>query len=247
MLSNYTIPKWLTLVNLHCDKSVKKYRLTFFYGAWLCIIMSIMAAWANEGKRIAVTKKQAASELYSFLGCAVRILAAVTLVFVFAVRLVSVSGSSMYPTLYHGDLLVLESSVLAGDVKAGDIVVMTVPYFENEPIVKRVIATEGQTVDIDFDRGIVYVDGRALDEPYVNEPTYRSFAELGMGLDYPVTVTEGHLFVMGDNRNASDDSRFAPVGLVDVRNVLGKVLLVAWPGSGEGAQQREFSRIGGIA
>lgn len=192
-------------------------------------------------------QQRTAAELYSLLGCVVQVLTVVTLVFVFAVRLVSVSGSSMYPTLYNGDLLVLESNVLCGSVEAGDIVVMTVPYFEDEPIVKRVIATEGQTVDIDFEAGIVYVDGAALDEPYINEPTHRSFQELGMGLEYPVTVTEGHLFVMGDNRNASDDSRFAPVGLVDERDVLGKVLLVALPGGGEGDQQREFGRIGGVS
>ena len=194
-----------------------------------------------------MTEQRAAAEAYSLLHSVVQILTVVTLVFVFAVRLVNVSGSSMYPTLYNGDLLILESNVLQGDVEAGDIVVMTVPYFEDAPIVKRVIATEGQTVDIDFEQGIVYVDGEALDEPYINEPTYRSFAELGMGLEYPVTVTEGHLFVMGDNRNASDDSRFAPVGLVDERDVLGKVLLIALPGSGEGEQQREWSRIGGVA
>ncbi len=194
-----------------------------------------------------MTEQRAAAEVYDLLRCVVQILAVVTLVFVFAVRLVNVSGSSMYPTLYHGDLLVLESNVLMGDVEAGDIVVMTVPYFEDDPIVKRVIATEGQTVDIDFEQGIVYVDGEALDEPYINEPTYRSFAEIGMGLEYPVTVTEGHLFVMGDNRNASDDSRFAPVGLVDERDVLGKVLLIALPGGGEGEQQRDFGRIGGVA
>lgn len=194
-----------------------------------------------------MTEQRAVAEVYDLLRCVVQILAVVTLVFVFAVRLVSVSGSSMYPTLYNGDLLILESNVLLGDVEAGDIVVMTVPYFEDDPIVKRVIATEGQTVDIDFEQGIVYVDGKALDEPYINEPTYRSFAEIGMGLEYPVTVTEGHLFVMGDNRNASDDSRFAPVGLVDERDVLGKVLLIALPGGGEGEQQRDFGRIGGVA
>lgn len=194
-----------------------------------------------------MTERRTAAEAYGLLHSVVQILAVVTLIFVFAVRLVSVSGSSMYPTLYNGDLLVLESNVLMGEVEAGDIVVMTVPYFEDDPIVKRVIATEGQTVDIDFEAGIVYVDGEALEEPYINEPTYRSFEELGMNLEYPVTVTEGHLFVMGDNRNASDDSRFAPVGLVDERNVLGKVLFVALPGSGEGDQQRDFGRIGGVA
>ena len=129
---------------------------------------------------------------------------------------------------------------------------MTVPYFEDEPIVKRVIATEGQTVDIDFEQGLVYVDGELLDEPYINEPTYLSYAESGQALEYPAVVPEGCIFVMGDNRNHSADSRFAPVGMVDQRDVLGKVLGVIVPGKDETSQypdarERDFSRIGGVS
>ena len=128
--------------------------------------------------------------------------------------------------------------------------VMNVPYFENEgPIVKRVIATGGQTVDIDFDAGEVYVDGARLDEPYTFEPTYESYGAYGVSLDYPVTVPEGSIFVMGDNRNHSADSRFAPVGCVDESCVLGKVLLIVFPGEqtdqyGSVTGKRQFSRIG---
>ena len=127
---------------------------------------------------------------------------------------------------------------------------MNVPYFESEgPIVKRVIATGGQTVDIDFDSGEVYVDGERLDEPYTFEPTYESYAAYGMSLDYPVTVPEGSIFVMGDNRNHSADSRFAPVGCMDESCVLGKVLLILFPGKqtdqyGAVIGARQFSRIG---
>ena len=86
-----------------------------------------------------------------------------------------------------------------------------------DPIVKRVIATEGQTVDIDFEEGVVYVDGVALDEPYVNSTTNEreNFTE-------PVTVPEGCVFVMGDNRNRSTDSRSAAIGCVDTRYIIGK-------------------------
>lgn len=108
-------------------------------------------------------------------------LAVITLVFVFFFRLNGVSGSSMYPTLVDKDYLVLESNFLYRDAKQGDIVVLyTPPFSENdELLVKRVIAVGGQTVDIDFNAGVVYVDGQALDEPYTFEPTYLSYAEYG--------------------------------------------------------------------
>ena len=175
-----------------------------------------------------------------------------TIIFVFAIRLVGVDGNSMYPTLHNRDYLGLLSNVLYHDIEPGDVVVMTVPHFENAPIVKRVIATEGQTVDIDFTTGSVYVDGVLQDEPYINEPTYTSYQESGQGLEYPVYVEEGHLFVMGDNRNYSADSRYAPVGLVDEQDVLGKVLGIVLPGKDPenrypDCHVRDFHRFGGIS
>ena len=162
-------------------------------------------------------------EAYLSLFDLVRMLAVITLVFVFFFRLNGVSGSSMYPTLVDKDYLVLESNFLYRDAKQGDIVVLyTPPFSENdELLVKRVIAVGGQTVDIDFNAGVVYVDGQALDEPYTFEPTYLSYAEYGKALDYPVTVPEGELFVMGDNRDRSDDSRVS-VGFVPMENLVGK-------------------------
>ena len=157
----------------------------------------------------------------------------------------------MYPTLVDKDYLVLESNFLYRNVKQSDIVVLKVDYFD-KPIVKRVIATGGQTVDIDFEQGIVYVDGVALDEDYVNEPTYKSYLEYGMGLDYPVEVPEGSVFVMGDNRNESADSRFAPVGCVPESQISGRVLLIVVPGSQTDKQGnitggRVWRRIGAVA
>ena len=166
-------------------------------------------------------------EAYLSLFDLVRMLAVITLVFVFFFRLNGVSGSSMYPTLVDKDYLVLESNFLYRDAKQGDIVVLYTPPFSDndELLVKRVIAVGGQTVDIDFNAGVVYVDGQAVDEPYTFEPTYLSYAEYGKALDYPVTVPEGELFVMGDNRNHSTDSRTTIVGMVDGRRVLGRVIL----------------------
>ena len=184
----------------------------------------------------------------------VYILAGITLVFVFFFRLVGVDGSSMYPTLVDHDYLVLESNFLYRSVHAGDIVVIDPPEEAgfSGPIVKRVIATGGQTVDIDFDAGVVYVDGEALEESYVFEPTYRSFREVGDGLDYPVTVPEGSVFVLGDNRNHSADSRYAKLGCVDESRILGRVLLRIIPGrqtneEGDVVGGRDFRRIGAVA
>lgn len=146
------------------------------------------------------------------------------IVFTFVLRPVKVVGDSMLPTLQDGNWLIISAFDLSPDY--GDIIVSTQPNKtqSGEPVIKRVIATGGQTVDIDFDRGIVYVDGKALDEPYIKDPTYRSF-----DVSFPLTVPEGYLFVMGDNRNDSLDSRTTRIGLVDVRYVLGSVKMRVMP------------------
>ena len=123
-----------------------------------------------EGKK---EKRSVLYDIYSLLHDLVYILAAITLVFVFLVRLVGVNGESMLPTLYHGDYLALQSNVIMGDLEYGDIVVARkLEFRDGEPIVKRVIATEGQAVRIDYDNNgelYVSVDGVVLDEPYINE------------------------------------------------------------------------------
>ena len=197
------------------------------------------------------TKKEKTSfeyEVYTLLHDFAWILAVVTILFVFVVRLVGVDGSSMFPTLYDHDYLLLRSNVIDHSYDRGDIVVLKVPYFEDRPIVKRVIATEGQTVDIDFTAGTVAVDGTVLEEPYTLEPTYLYYEP---GLDYPVTVDEGCVFVMGDNRNHSTDSRLADVGMVDTRYIMGTVFFRGFPGKttdiyGNVIGGRDFSRIGTV-
>ena len=184
-------------------------------------------------------------ELFTVLRDVVNMLAVVTLVFVFFFRLVSVSGSSMYPTFVDTDWLVLQSNFLYKDVKRGDIVVLSVDAPElNGPIVKRVIATGGQTVDIDFETGTLYVDGKIQVESYIFEPTY-----LNEGLSFPLTVPENSLFVRGDNRNHSLDSRSVSIGCVGTDRVLGKALFILIPGrqtneTGAVTGKRDFSRIG---
>ena len=154
--------------------------------------------------------------------------------------MVVVSGPSMDETLNDGDYLLLINNAFYNDYKRGDIIVASKDsYHDGEPIIKRVIATEGQEVDIDFNLGVVYVDGVALDEPYINTPT-----NLDEGVSFPLIVDDGHLFVMGDNRNHSKDSRSPEIGLIDRREVLGKAIFLIFPGLDSG--KREFDRIGVI-
>ena len=148
----------------------------------------------------------------------------------------------MRQTLLDGDYLLLLSNTFYKEPQRGDIVVISKKSFDNgKPIVKRVIATEGQTVDIDFTQGIVYVDGMALEEPYINSPTY-----LDEGVAFPLTVADGCIFVLGDNRGISRDSRSPDIGLIDKREVLGKALYLIFPGTDEGQQPQDFSRTGAI-
>lgn len=193
-------------------------------------------------------------EAYLSLYDLVRMLSVITLVFVFFFRMVAVKGSSMYPTLVDKDYLILESNFLYREAKPGDIVVLNTPPFSerDELIVKRVIAVGGQTVDIDFDAGVVYVDGQALDEAYIFEPTWESFAGYGKALSYPLTVPDDCLFVMGDNRNHSEDSRYSDVGCVSKSSVLGRVLIVLFPGRqtnelGQITGGRDWSRFGAVS
>ena len=180
---------------------------------------------------------------YSWLRTLVCVVLATVLVFTLVVRIVRVDEQSMRETLQNGDILLTVNRHLAGELKAGDIVVVKKEYFEDgKPIVKRIIATEGQTVDIDFDEGVVYVDGQALEEDYINERTY-----LEEGTEFPLTVPEGSIFVMGDNRNRSSDSRDSRLGTVDARYVIGKAVFMAFPGADEVTGKKDLKRIGVIA
>jgi len=168
------------------------------------------------------------------------LMAIVLLVLMLCFRVVIVSGSSMKTTLVDGDYLLLLGNVFYKEPQHGDVVVISKDSFKDgEPIVKRVIAVQGQTVDIDFTAGIVYVDGVALDEPYINTPT-----NLYDGTNFPLVVKEGCIFVMGDNRNSSKDSRNPQIGLIDEREVMGKAIFLMLPGVDELTKEREFDRIG---
>ena len=165
---------------------------------------------------------------------------AVVLLFTFVGRVVVVDGESMRETLQDHDLVLLLNDALCREYEAQDIIVLSKETFENgSPIVKRVIATEGQTVEIDFNAGVVYVDGVMLEEPYTREPTWTE-----EGVDFPLTVPENHVFVLGDNRNRSSDSRHIDLGPIDERMVIGKAVFLAVPGKTAETGVREWSRVG---
>ena len=197
---------------------------------------------AQAGQEDASQKKEEGRDLYEWTQALVCSVLAVVLLFTFVVRLIGVDGHSMVPTLQDGDRLLVLNSLWDDDYQYGDIVVLRKDTFMEEPIVKRVIATEGQTVDIDFAAGNVYVDGELLEEDYINEPTY-----VEEGTEFPLTVPEGSIFVMGDNRNHSSDSRSSDLGTVDTRYVIGRAVFLLFPGADEDTANRDFGRIGPIA
>ncbi len=179
-----------------------------------------------------------AADVLDIVECVASAVFIVIILFTFVVCVARVEGTSMVPTLADGDRLAV--SRLSDEYENGDILIInnweghpmdsegniqTTRGFEKR-IVKRLIAQEGQTVDIDFAAGIVYVDGKALDEPYTNTPTTD---DEDWALQYPLTIPEGYVFVLGDNRNGSSDSRSSYVGLVPRKDILGKVLIRILP------------------
>lgn len=164
-------------------------------------------------------------DLYFWTQALVMALVFLILTFTLVGRVIGVVGSSMLPTLHEGDLVLLQS--VGYTPKQGDVVVLRKPAFMEEPVVKRVIAVGGQHVKVDYVSGKVYVDGVALDDSYINEPMRDPMVSYMSVLD--VTVPEGSIYVMGDNRNHSSDSRHEDLGTVDNRYVLGKALCVMVP------------------
>ena len=180
-------------------------------------------------------KKDSGKDLYEWVQALVCSVLAVVVVFTFLIRLIGVDGYSMLPTLQDGDRLLVLNSMFYHDYQNGDVVVLRKASFLEEPIVKRVIAGPGQTVDIDFDAGVVYVDGLPLREDYVNDLTF-----LEEGTEFPLTVPENSIFV-------SNDSRDSRLGTVDERYVIGRAVFLAFPGPDAVTAERDFSRIGVIA
>lgn len=179
--------------------------------------------------------------IYEWARCLVSAVVGVVLLFVFVVRLIGVSGGSMQNTLYTGDRLLVLNSLFC-NFEQGDIVVVNAYNADlDETIIKRIIAVGGQTIDIDFASGIVFVDGEPLDEPYVKELTYTTD-----GTQFPLTLAEDEYFVMGDNRNRSTDSRSFQLGPVKEDYIQGEAFFLLIPGKSADTDKMDWSRFGFI-
>ncbi|MCL2408059.1 MAG: signal peptidase I [Oscillospiraceae bacterium] len=172
--------------------------------------------------------------LHDWLQCIVFAIVLGVSAFIFVGRHMGVIGDSMLPTLFNNDRVIISN--LFYSPRNGDVVIFDV--VGDTPFVKRVIAVAGQTIDINTATGEVLVDGVAIYEPYISELTAR-----GMAMEGPATVPEGYVFVLGDNRGNSTDSRNVDIGFVDTRYILGRVLFVIFPGH-DNTGQRDWRRIG---
>ncbi len=191
-------------------------------------------------KSVAFNKQSLKRSVFEWMETIVISILIVVFIFTFVFRVVGIDGDSMLDTLVDGERVVI--SKMFYTPKQGDIVVISRNYRNNiadtsdesSPIIKRVIAVEGQKVDIDFDKGIVYVDDVPLTETYT-----RTMTNQPGDIEFPVIVPEDCVFVLGDNRNESLDSRYSLIGdegMIDTRYILGKALFRVYP----------FDKIGGI-
>lgn len=160
--------------------------------------------------------------VYEWLEAMVYAFITIFILFSFVFRVAGVNGDSMAPTLHNKDWVVISN--MNYHPSRGDIVVITQPNYRNEPLIKRVIGLEGDVIDIDFVKGNVFVNGELLQESYIAEQTKEKY-----DVKFPVTVPKGHVFVMGDNRNHSWDSRTSDVGFIDNRYLLGKASIRLLP------------------
>ena len=177
--------------------------------------------------------------LYCWAQALITAVVGVVLLFTFAFRLIGVSGPSMQDTLYTGDRLLVLNAAFC-DFQPGDVVVINNYNADlSDTLIKRIIAVGGQTIDIDLASSTVYVDGQPLDEPYV-----KGFTDTIEGTRFPLTLAEDEVFVMGDHRDHSTDSRSARLGPVREGYLQGKAVLLLLPGTNPDLGAREWDRIG---
>ena len=178
---------------------------------------------SNEKIKFQINKNKLPVYIFEMFKSVIFLFAIISILFTFFIKDVNIDGQSMKNTLFDGDKAILTSFLYTPEV--GDIVAIDAEQQIGKTIIKRVIATEGQTIKIDYDKNRVIVDGIVLDEDYVASPTIMPT----IGWDVPETVPEGYVFVMGDNRWHSTDSRSTLIGLVDTRRILGRAVLRVTP------------------
>lgn len=175
--------------------------------------------------KIAVSNPDGAvAGIYDWIRCIIFAIAIVIVCLTFVFRLVDVDGSSMYDTLSSDDKVIVTNFMYTP--KTNDIVVISHGAEYTKPIIKRVIATEGQTIKLDYEHDRIIVDGVVIDEAYIDGST---FGGIVGDNEIPEVIPEGKIFVMGDNRKVSMDSRSTKIGLIDVKDVIGKAQVVAFP------------------
>ena len=178
---------------------------------------------SGKKKKTADPEKAKRRDIYEWIRSFISALIICVILFVFFFRLIGVRSVSMNPTLYEGDMMLVSN--LFYKPKPSDVVVFRSDTYDSEKaLVKRVVATGGQKINIDFINGVVYVDDQPIVEDYVAEPTYNKLDFVG-----PQTVPEGSIFVMGDNRNMSNDSRDKRIGMLDERLILGRAIMIVHP------------------
>lgn len=181
-----------------------------------------------------IKKRRIIKEIYEWVDAVVIAIIAIILLFTFVFRVVGIKGESMQNTLMNNDRVIISN--LFYTPKGGDVVVISRNYTnkagdtnpDDSPIIKRVIATEGQEITIDPENGTVTVDGTVLDETYVKPGEVTNWVD-GSTEAKTVTVEKGHIFVMGDNRGNSLDSRSNEIGQVDTRYILGRAIFRIYP------------------
>ena len=177
----------------------------------------------KDVQKIAINNNAVSLNLYDWVNSIIVAVVAVVILLTFCFRLIDVDGRSMEPTLINTDKVIVTN--LFYTPNNGDVVVISHGEKYDKPLIKRVIATEGQTLDIDFENYKIYVDGVLIDEPYIQGETIEGNA------DIPDVVPEGKVFVLGDNRPVSLDSRSREVGLIDEESIIGKAQFVIIPHS----------------
>jgi len=193
----------------------------------------------KEPIKVELNKNPVSLSVYDWVNSIIIAVVTVVVLLTFCFRLINVDGTSMEPTLINSDKVIVTN--LFYTPKNGDIVVISHAKHYNKPLVKRIIATEGQTLEIDFETSRVYVDGVLLDEPYTKGATEDHNIEI------PTVIPEGKVFVMGDHRAVSMDSRHADIGLIDVDSIIGKAQFVVIPHSKESdtsAPMLDFTKFG---